>query len=242
MFTQEPLQFLSPGTVHIVVHMLLEHTCPVAQRIPQPPQLLPSLAVSTHVPPQFWRGKLQIAHRPPEHAEPAPHTRPQAPQLFGSVRRSTQVPLHNACPGLPLHTWVHRLDEHVLPVPHAMPQPPQLFGSVVMSTHAPLQLVVPMGQRMMQDRIEHTSGDAHALKHAPQLLGSVSKSTQRSPQRLNGSKHGGSAHIPPMHVVPGRHAFPHPPQFAGSDDVSVQIPRQFVCLGSGQRPGPQTPI
>jgi hypothetical protein len=66
------------------------------------PQLLVSLARSTHAPEQSVRPVVQLAtHAPLEQTLPAPHAMPQSPQLAGSSRTFTQVPEHcfSSAPG-----------------------------------------------------------------------------------------------------------------------------------------------
>ena len=58
--THEPPQLVRPAA-HTVVHLPSEHTCPVAQAMPQPPQLARSDWTSVH-PPRQRMPPLKHAH------------------------------------------------------------------------------------------------------------------------------------------------------------------------------------
>lgn len=72
------------------VHALLQQVAAL-HPMPQPPQLLSSLVVSTH-----WLAQtfpLQGAHLPIAHVALAPHARPHWPQFAGSFDVSVHTPL-----------------------------------------------------------------------------------------------------------------------------------------------------
>lgn len=59
---------------------------PVAQRVPQLPQLSGSESTDTQLPPQLvWPGPHVVWHRPAEHTLPEPQLFPHPPQLAESV-------------------------------------------------------------------------------------------------------------------------------------------------------------
>jgi len=70
------------------------------QRVPQPPQLLGSLAKSTHILPHAALPPTHAKLHAPSRQTPAPpngavHVAPQPPQFFGSAAVSVQVPLQS---------------------------------------------------------------------------------------------------------------------------------------------------
>jgi hypothetical protein len=69
--------------------------------VPQVPQLLSSVLVSTQVPAQsFTEGVVLLqVHAPPEQVCPAMQALPHVPQLLGLSCKSTQLPLHSVSPG-----------------------------------------------------------------------------------------------------------------------------------------------
>jgi hypothetical protein len=77
------------------VHLPLVHDCPAPQTVPQVPQLLPSVCVFEHVPPQLVGVSFEHTHRPPEHTRLLPQVTEHMPQLLLSVLRSAQAPLHD---------------------------------------------------------------------------------------------------------------------------------------------------
>jgi hypothetical protein len=81
--------------MHTERHAPAMHDWPAMQATAQPPQLLWSVIVSTHVPLQNVVPVPQIdAHAPAVHDWPAGHARPQAPQWLLSLDVSTQAPPH----------------------------------------------------------------------------------------------------------------------------------------------------
>jgi hypothetical protein len=90
---------ITRGDAQVVppVHAPLEHVCPAAQRLPQPPQLVASERGSVHEPEHSMRGAVQpgmIAMHVPAVQVPESQRLPQEPQLFASLRVSTQAPEH----------------------------------------------------------------------------------------------------------------------------------------------------
>jgi hypothetical protein len=91
--------------------------------VPQVPQLLGLLRVSTHIP---WQrvcppGQTQ---RPALHVVPPVHTTPQAPQFSGSVAVTTQLRPQSRSPGAQLALHCESVQTCV--EAHSMPHPPQL--------------------------------------------------------------------------------------------------------------------
>jgi hypothetical protein len=110
--------------------------CPVWHALPQPPQLLWSVFVSTQVPLQFvWLLGHCAVHTPFWHVSVRLHTLLQAPQFSGSEFVSTHMPLQVVCGGEHAHCplW------HVWPLEQTVPQSPQWLESVLVSTQAPPQ-------------------------------------------------------------------------------------------------------
>jgi hypothetical protein len=104
------------------------------QRLPHPPQLLPSEVRSAQARMQSTSlpGHWQL---PPTHDAPMSQRLPQPPQLVFDVCGSTHrpAPPQEISPvGQPM---VQTPAEHMFPGPQRSPHPPQLFGSVVVSTH-----------------------------------------------------------------------------------------------------------
>ncbi len=70
------------------------HAVPGPQAIPQPPQLLLSVCVSTHTVPQsVWPIRQTSRHMPPVHVCEALQRAPQPPQFSWFDEVSTQAPL-----------------------------------------------------------------------------------------------------------------------------------------------------
>src|SRR5690606_37618383 len=69
---------------------------PLAQALPQAPQLFGSEASTTHALLQFSRPAPQVAEQVfCEQTRPAPHALPHAPQFWGSDVTETQTPLQS---------------------------------------------------------------------------------------------------------------------------------------------------
>jgi hypothetical protein len=121
---------------------------PVAQTLPQLPQLLGSLVVLRQplaqqvVPPVHAGPPLQLVgvlHVPATHVSPVAQGLPQLPQFFGSVDVSVQpvaqhvsVPVQTG-PPLQLGGVTQAPPLQVAPVGHTWSHPPQFLGSVSMS-------------------------------------------------------------------------------------------------------------
>ena len=72
---------------------------------PQPPQLVPSLVMSTHAPAQSVSPVAQpvAEHAPEEHTWPAAHAVAQAPQCIGSDASDVHAPAQSVVPGEHTH-------------------------------------------------------------------------------------------------------------------------------------------
>jgi hypothetical protein len=77
------------------------HVVPFAQRMPQPPQLIPSVCALTHTLPHAVKPAAH-PHVPLLHVWLLPHFVPHLPQLLMSVCRVTHVPVleQYVCPGV----------------------------------------------------------------------------------------------------------------------------------------------
>jgi hypothetical protein len=73
------------------VQLLFTHACPIAQAVPQPPQLVGSLAVFTHRVPHWV--SVQVALHVPlvQKSAVAGHAMPQPPQFARSLEMSVQT-------------------------------------------------------------------------------------------------------------------------------------------------------
>jgi hypothetical protein len=222
------------------VQVPLLQVLPPGHTLPQAPQLLASLVV--------------FLHTPPQHVAPAPHLAPQAPQLLGSVVVLVHtVPLtagqEGAAPDQPGRRalpWQHDDGgEHgvmgvqvpllqVLPPGHTLPQAPQLLASLVVFLHTPPQHVAPA---------------PHLVPQAPQLLGSVVVLVHTVPltagqegaapdqpgrralpwQHDDGGEHGVvGVQVPLLQVLPPGHTLPQAPQLFTSLSRGLQEPPQQV--------------
>jgi hypothetical protein len=76
-------------------HAPAMHTAPPVHAMPQPPQLLGSVFVSTQAPVQLVVPAGHIVVQVIEHTCIAVHIVPHAPQFCGSVFVSTQTPPHS---------------------------------------------------------------------------------------------------------------------------------------------------
>jgi len=78
----------------------MEQTSPAAQVVPQAPQFLGSLTVSTQAAPHLVAPPAQLmAHWPMEQTSPAAQAVLQAPQFLGSLAVSTHAVPHIVTPG-----------------------------------------------------------------------------------------------------------------------------------------------
>jgi hypothetical protein len=119
------------------------------QKMPQPPQFVGSVVVSTQKLLQSVNPVQSSTHTPPWQFDEPAQTLPQAPQLLLSFEKSLQpsmqqpgfVPAAQTVPQVPqLKVSLARSTQLLLQQPgsppaQVIPQPPQLFGSVVVSTH-----------------------------------------------------------------------------------------------------------
>jgi hypothetical protein len=236
--TQTPVlvpvgQKVCPAVVQtqaLVVQPALSGQC-----LPQPPQLLPSIAPFTSHPSVGLplQSKKPVLHDETAHAPASPalvaqdhealpptHFFPQLPQLFTSVDSLTHAPLHMTKGAL--HT--HDPPLHVEPLGHTLPHAPQLALSLVVSRH-----VVP--QRVSEPEHAHSPPEqcvpaGHAWPHEPQFVESVVRSTQAPPAVhiiTTSVPLGLHTHVLRVQLAPGGHLWPHEPQLLGSDVVSTHV-------------------
>jgi hypothetical protein len=183
---------------------------PPLQRLPQEPQLLSSLFVSTHVEPQSFVGDghmyehsafSQIGWAPLTFVMHGEHSVPQV----ASELSSEHLPLQSCVPcghaQLP--------DEHIMPPVQALSQAPQCWLSVMTSTHAlPQSVGVAAGQPEEQPSGPAQTGvpPLHAVVQSPQcsaVLMSVSQPNSKSMEQLAHP----AAHAEPSnsHLPSGEH-------------------------------------
>jgi hypothetical protein len=134
---------------------------PIGQTLPQPPQSLGLLVVSSQ--PSAQQARLPVHAGPPlhmdidwhllaAHVSPTGHTFPQPPQLLGSVVVSLQPVMQHVSvpqggpPSQPRADW-HMLATQMSPAGQTMPHPPQSFGSFVV---------------LSQPSVQHASEPVHA--------------------------------------------------------------------------------
>jgi hypothetical protein len=174
---------------------------PAGQRFPQALQLLESVCVLVHVPPQFV-SPVEQTHFPFVHVPPPPHEALQLPQLALSVCRSTQeLPLHRLSggPESVLQSTAHLpLAQTGVPpsTVHFVPQAPQLFGSLRIAVHAP-----PLHSASAAGQAHRPAWQLFDWVHcSPQLLQfklSFWRSKQLLPHLLRGAT---QPHVPALHV------------------------------------------
>ena len=98
------------------LHTPARHAPPDGHFVAQAPQLLASLDVFTHVPPQFtW---LEPQQMPLKQFCPAVQAWPHAPQLAGLLASDTQLPLHEVVPAAHVHAPLEQTDGHATGGPH----------------------------------------------------------------------------------------------------------------------------
>jgi hypothetical protein len=158
------------------VQVVLTQLAPVAQTLPQEPQLLESLVGSTQTPPQAICGHVQLRFTQPPALQVWLELQAwlQPPQLFTSELVSTQVLLQTVSPET---LQAHLLLAQLAPVAQAMPQPPQFFESMLVFVHTPLQDVWPVGQPWHLP-LWQVMPLTHGKPQYPQLFGSVLRLTQ----------------------------------------------------------------
>jgi hypothetical protein len=109
-----------------VVQVPPMHVSVAAQRMPQRPQFIASVAVLMQAP----------AQQPRPSGQPAPAPQRQTPSEHTSSSRHAGV--HDAV--------THALSSHAIPSAHGTPHAPQSAGELVRSAHRPPQQVSPPTQ------------------------------------------------------------------------------------------------
>jgi hypothetical protein len=210
-----------------------------AHTVPQPPQLLAEVRVSTSQP---LAGLLSQSAKPgshtAEHEEPvqvlvwcgpAAQRRPHEPQFIGSVAGADSQPLagswsQSAC--IASHVVVQRPEaQTALPpaVLHGLPQRPQFIELLAVSTHEPPHAVCPSPHAAAHTPPAQNIGQR--WPHMPQLLGSVWKFTQPASQAcIEPGRHGTSG---PGPTVPS--SAPSPPTTIRS---GTEQPRASAAVAS----------
>jgi hypothetical protein len=187
-----PLQFLKgfvqlrPQTPLLQVAVLLG---PEGQALKQALQCSGLVLVSTHCPPQFTRGGVQLtSHFPAWQTLPAPQELPQLPQFLSSVWVFTQAPLHLVYGVLQskLHVPPEQTGKPFVGAGSQLaPHPPQ-FGSCIGSTQKLPHLISGELQVKPQALPEQNAwppgGAWHFVPQAPQFSGSDLVDTHCPPQ------------------------------------------------------------
>jgi hypothetical protein len=238
--------------------------------LPQPPQLLGSVAVSVQpegqhdCDPVHAGPPLQAVvdwHIPPTHLSPEGHGCPQPPQFFGSVMvfeqpeaQQTSLPVHAGSP-LQFVALEHSLSMHDWPIGQTWPQLPQLSGSVDVSAHPILQHSCPGGHAgpslhstgVWQEPPSQVAPAAQALPQDPQFLGSLFVSAHPLVQHCSSGLHAGPPlqlvgtwHALDTHASPGEHALPQLPQSSGFVFSSTHSPAQHDRPSVHALPPPHT--
>jgi hypothetical protein len=174
------------------------HTCPATHTCPQASQLLPSVLVLTHVPPQVVKPLLQLATpQTPVVQLAVPlagggQAWPQLPRLVTSLLRLTQAPLQSVvpCAQLPVvQTPLWQAGAWPGGAVQTVPQPPQWKGSMAVCTQAWPQAVKAGAQAVAQEPPEQKGAAAgQRWPQAPQLEELLTKSAQPPAQGLWGAK------------------------------------------------------
>ena len=188
-----------------------------AQTVPQVPQLVALVCVSTQVPEHdvspVEQGGAQV---PLTQTRPEAQVRPQAPQFEASVVSETQAAPHTVCPAGQLTQLP--LVQSCVEV-HARPQAPQLVALVLVFTSQPsaavrLQSSKPLAQApttqvpLAQACVE-TLARAQRVPQAPQLLGSKLVSVQL-PEHTVSPAPQLTAHVPAVQTWPDAQAAEEP--------------------------------
>jgi hypothetical protein len=149
---------------------------------PQPPQLVGSVRLSTHEPPQSRMPPpsgeppsapaQKAAQLLAEQTSPVGQALPQEPQSLTSEVRSTQTPEQAVRPV----SQTQRLAWQSSPLKQALPQAPQLSASVWVLVQSALHAVCPEGQA--QAPAAHLCPAGQVAPQLPQFFGSVAVSTQ----------------------------------------------------------------
>jgi hypothetical protein len=184
-----------------VVQVPLRQTWPPVQVVPQAPQFVALLPVSTHAPPQ--------QARPPVHAGPVPHWHTLPAQVSpaphaGSHGGATHAPSSQTCPGA-----------------QCMPQPPHAIVSVRTFTQRPSQhRSLPVQASAAPHRhvpVMHTfARPSQFIPQPPQSLSELPVLTHAPSQQVRPPSQGSSGeqpatHAPPRQIVPVGHVAGHPP-------------------------------
>jgi hypothetical protein len=147
------------------------------------------------------------------------HVTPQAPQFAGSLFGSTHALPHDVviaahdCAQIPAaQTW---------PAWQVTPQPPQLAGSDCVSGHCAPQAGRPAGH--WQAPCAQTSAPEQVMPHVPQLALSASVLVQRPPHGVSPDWQC-TPHEPAEQTWLWVHAWPHVPQFSGSESELTHAP------------------
>ena len=175
---------------------------------------------------------------------------PQPPQLFGSLVRSTQAPEQAVYPELQANPHEPPLQTAVAcatAVVHGWPQLPQLVRSTFVLVQPPLhrdgaeegqpdeQAYGPPSTAEGAQKGAPPSGP-HVAPHPPQLA-AVVYDTHPPSHREKPSSHAKpqppSAQVVWAFGAAAGHAFPHDPQWPGSEVVSTQPPSQTAGAVSG---------
>jgi hypothetical protein len=223
----------------------------------QPPQLLMSVVVSTHAPPQsvVFGGVAPAQDMPqlvPSHvAEPPPVGTGQEVHAVAPQELIEELLTH----ALPHRCWPAG---HVLPqtlavqvsVPpvggagHTMPQAPQLVRLLVVSMHTPLQFVCPPGQAWTHEPLGHVTvppvGAAQFVHDAPHELAEMV--THAPPHKCWPVGHVPVPQTPALHVavppVGAAHTLPHEPQLLMSFVSLTHRPLHTLCPDAQHMDGP----
>ena len=158
--------------------------------MPQLPQLLVSVCVSTQPPlHSVWPvAQPPVMQLPAEHTWPTGHAVPQVPQLKASLCVSIHETPHSASGAQSAAQPAGRQNGVAPPqttpgVPVAASgqlglQPPQWLASPWVLTHWPQHSVRPAPQPVEQLPLEQRVPGVHTLPHAPQLSGSLTMLVQ----------------------------------------------------------------
>ena len=109
--------------------------------------------------------------------------------------------------------------------PQAVPQPPQFVPLVVVSTQLDPHSVRAVSQLEVQLPLLQTWPDWQAVEQLPQCV--ASEGTHEPLQDISPDSHW---HAPFWQTCPAEQGMPQPPQFVGSDEVSMQSVPQTVCV------------
>jgi len=186
-----------PQTAVAVLQRPAVQLWPLAQTLPQAPQLLGSLVVLEQAP---LHRTCPVGQLPPPEAQipliqtsPDGQTWPHAPQLFGSLVVLVQVPLHRTCPVGQLPPLVAQTPlVQTSPDGQTWPHAPQFFGSLVVLVQVPLHRTCPVGQvppPVLQVPLVQGIPVGQAVPQVPQLEGSEVDVVQMP------------AHNVPLHVL-----------------------------------------